>query len=386
MNIKSTKANTTTFNFPVGYVPFHKDAVYNFQFNRWHSFGYAEYADFMRISENIKTFDDWTSELMKLSEKAEEEGRIMNAAYYLRAAEFYIPPTSPEKEEIYVKFQSMIHPILKSDGIQMVDVPYGDGYLPCLTLKAKGTKAKDTIVAHGGFDSYREEFYSFMKYFSDNGYDVIVFDGPGQGEARRKYSIPMNYRWEKPTSAVIDHFKLDDVTLVGISMGGYLCFRAAAFDKRIKRVIASSIAYDYTDFPPKILQPIVDLFYKKLKNFTNNATLKEIKKGGMKSWYFSNLMYMLDMDKPIDAITYLTTLDAEKLHCEKITQDVLILTGRDDHAAPFKMHKKQVDALVNTNSVTDIVFTEDTHASHHCQIGNMKLNFDTMIQWIEKMS
>ncbi|MCG8685314.1 MAG: alpha/beta hydrolase, partial [Desulfobacterales bacterium] len=224
-----------------------------------------------------------------------------------------------------------------------------------------------------------------MKYFSNKGYDVYVFEGPGQGEANRRYNLAMNHHWEKPTSTVLDYFDLDDVTLLGVSMGGYLCFRAAAFDKRIKRVIASSVAYDYTDFPPKLLQPIVYLFYNVFRNYTANALLKTIEKRDVNSWYFANLQYMLKSDDPIEMVNFLKSMTAEELHCEKITQDILILTGRDDHGCPFKMHKKQIDALVNAKSVTGKVFYKDSNGSNHCQIGNIGLSFDVMADWMEKV-
>lgn len=271
------------------------------------------------------------------------------------------------------------------DGVKIINVPYEGAYLPCLILRTKQEKKKGDLVMHGGFDSYKEEFYSGMKYFTDKGYDVYVFEGPGQGEANRKYNLPMHHHWEKPTSAVLDYFELEDVTLLGVSMGGYLCFRAAAFDKRIKRLIASSVAYDYTDFPPKLLQPIVYLFYNVFKNYTAKSILKVIEKQDINSWYFANLQYMLKSDDPIDMVNFLTSMTAKELHCENVTQDVLILTGRDDHACPFKMHKKQIDALINAKSVTDRVFYKDSNASNHCQIGNIGLSFDVMAQWMDKM-
>lgn len=372
------------FDFPVGYMPFHREKVFNFQLNRWYSLGYGRYDDLAQAAMNIENFDDWKVELIKLAQNAEKENSMLNAAYYYRAAEFYISPDDPDKMKIYEKFAGLIHPILIRDGIEIQETPYEKGYLPCLKMNAKGEVRKGVIVIHGGFDSFKEEFYSIMKYFSGNGYDVIVFEGPGQGEARKKYNLVFDYRWEKPTSAVLDHFRLDDVILLGISMGGYLCFRAAAFEPRIKKVIASSVAYDYMDFPPKILQPLVSLFYNTLTEFTNNATIRAMKKGGLKSWYFSNLIYMTGANRPIDAVRYLTKLNAEALHCDRITQDVLILTGRDDHFAPFKMHKKQVKALVNANTVTERVFYKDSSASNHCQIGNMPLNLKVMTEWIEK--
>ncbi len=57
-------------------------------------------------------------------------------------------------------------------------------------------------------------------------------------------------------NAILNHFGLQDVTLLGISMGGYFCFRAAALETRIKRVIASAVAYDYMQFLPAPAQAL----------------------------------------------------------------------------------------------------------------------------------
>jgi len=62
------------------------------------------------------------------------------------------------------------------------------------------------------------------------------------------------------------------------------------------------------------------------------------------------------------------------------------LTGRNDHFVPFKMHDLQLKALINARSVTDIVFTKESHAQNHCQIGNIGLALDAMVEWIGKKS
>ena len=67
-------------------------------------------------------------------------------------------------------------------------------------------------------------------------------------------------------------------------------------------------------------------------------------------------------------------------------QDVLILTGKDDHFVPFKMHNMQVQALTNAKSVTARVFTEEDQAQNHCQIGNIGLALDVMLNWIDSVS
>jgi hypothetical protein len=42
-------------------------------------------------------------------------------------------------------------------------------------------------MIHGGFDSLIKEFYSMVRYFSDHSYEVISFEGLGQGAALREY-------------------------------------------------------------------------------------------------------------------------------------------------------------------------------------------------------
>ncbi len=376
----------STFTFPVGYHTFHKDQVFNFQLNRWHSLGYARFEDVKEVGQKVENFEDWKREMLNLAERAVSEKRFMNAAFYYRAAEFYVLQDSPEKMLLYDKFIEYFYKAFEDDAIEKFEVPYQDAFLPAMKIPPEGKK-KGTIVMHGGFDSFIEEFYSWMRYFSDHGYEVIAFEGPGQGAARRKYGLALDYGWEKPAKAVLDYFKLDDVTWLGISMGGWFCFRAAAFEPRIKRVIASSIAYDYMKGYNPIIRMMHVFFFKYLRNFTNKMAMKSIKEGkGIEAWMTSNLMYITKKKTPMDAFEIWLQLNEKNLHSELVNQDVLILTGRDDHFIPFKMHDMQVKALTNARSVTARVFTEETHANNHCQIGNISLALDVVVKWLNEKS
>lgn len=110
-------------------------------------------------------------------------------------------------------------------------------------MTSKATKG--WILVHGGYDSFNQELYPFCKTFNNAGYDVILFEGPGQGATLYNYNMVLTHEWEKPVSKVLDYYGIDDVTLIGISLGGYLAARAAAFEKRIKRVILYDIIYDF---------------------------------------------------------------------------------------------------------------------------------------------
>jgi len=378
--------NKKSFTFPVGYHEFHKDQVFNFQLNRWYSLGYARFEDMKEAGQKIENFEDWKTEMLTLAEKAESEERFMNAAFYYRAAEFYVLQDSPEKELLYDKFRELFYKVFKDDTIERFKVPYNKAFLPAMKIPVSGKK-KGTIVMHGGFDSFIEEFYSWMRYFSNNGYEVIAFEGPGQGAARRKYGLALDYEWEKPAKAVLDYFKLNDVTWLGISMGGWFCFRAAAFEPRIKRVIASSIAFDYMQGYNIIIRWLHLFFLKYFRNYTNKMAMKSIQKGkGLEAWMTANLMYITKKKTPMDAFGFWLQLNEENLHSDMVKQDVLILTGRNDHFIPFKMHDKQVKALTNAKSVTARVFTKEEQAHNHCQIGNIGLALDVMVKWIEKKS
>jgi hypothetical protein len=75
--------------------------------------------------------------------------------------------------------------------------------------------------------------------------------------------------------------------------GAWLCFRAAAFEPRIKRVITSSIAYDYMKTMNVLIRKLHMLFIKNFRGYSNKMTLKEIKKGnGMQAWMAAQLMYI----------------------------------------------------------------------------------------------
>ena len=371
------------FTFPVGYHKFHKDQLFNFQLNRWHSLGYTRIEDMEEAGKKIKNFENWKDVMFEMAEIAVADERFMNAAFYFRAAEFYTTREEPDKEILYDKFIEYFTKAFSSEKIERFEVPYKDSFLPAMKLSPVGEK-RDTIVMHGGFDSFIEEFFSMMKFFADHGYEVIAFEGPGQGGARKKYGLALDYQWEKPAKAILDYFRLEKVTWLGISMGGWFCFRAAAFEPRIKRVIASSIAYDYNQFVNIVAQQLMKLFFTRFKKFTNKMTFKKMKKDGMHAWTINNLMYIADKKTPMDAAGVVLQLNAKNLHSEMVKQDVLILSGKEDHFIPFKMHAKQVKALTSAKSVTDRIFTKEEFAQNHCQIGNIGLALDVMVKWMNE--
>lgn len=380
----SNKNAKQEFKFPIGYENFHKKQLFNFQLNRPYSYGFARFEDMKEVGQKIKTFFDWNREMLNLAEKAISEKRLMNAAFYYRAAEFYTKSNDPEKEILYKKFINLFYTAFENAKIERNNIPYEEAFLSALRIPY-ATEKKGTIVIHGGFDSFIEEFYSIMKYLSNHGYEVIGFEGPVQGATLRKYGIPISYKWEKPTKAVLDYYQLENVTLIGISMGGWFCLRAAAFEPRIKRVIANGHAIDYMKSMNPIFRKIHLWCMEHCRKFMDRmATIKFEKREGMTSWVVDHFKYITKKNKALDALGFYLLLNEQNMHPDYIKQDVLILTSIEDHLIPFKFHEMQLKALVNAKSVTGKVFTKEDNAHNHCQLGNIELSLKTIIDWIEK--
>ncbi|WP_432664952.1 alpha/beta fold hydrolase [Wukongibacter baidiensis] len=371
------------FNFPVGYHNIHKVKIIDYQMNRWHSLGYTRIEDMKEAANEIKTLDDWKESMIKQAEKALAEGRLLNGTFNYRAAEFFTHSSDPDKIKLYDRFIDLFYnKVFKDDNIQKIKVPYEGKSLYAIRLEAAGEFKKGTIVIHGGFDSFIEEFYSIGSYFSEIGYETVMFEGPGQGAVLKKENIPITYMWEKPVGAILDYFGLSGVTLLGISMGGWLCFRAAALEPRIKRVIALSIAYDYMKIPPEFVANFSRWLFKH-ENLLNWMTDIKLKMVPQEKWGVDNLMYITHSKTPLDSAKAILEFNEEHLKSEDVKQDVLILTGEEDHFIPVKMHHIQVNALKNAKSVTDYIFTRKEHAQNHCQVGNIGLALDTMKKWLD---
>lgn len=367
--------------FPVGIHSFSENKIINFELNRWYTFGLARLEDLTEAVKSIRTIEDNKAAFWEQAKKAEEEGRLANATVYYRAAEFYVPREDPDKALLYNKFCECFYKAFEKEDIQRLKVPFQDACLHALRLGPKVKEPKGTLVIHGGFDSLIEEFYYILTYFSDLGYEVIAFEGPGQGLTLRHYGLPLENDWEKPTAAILDYFNLKNVTLIGISLGGYWCLRAAAFEPRIQRVIAYGLVYDFMALPNKLLRRITAWFLKNPRRMEKSIRLK-MQLDQNHRWITNQWAFITQAKSIGEVPRHMLAMNQEHMHPEKVAQDVLLLTGEDDEFFPVKLLAKQKANLKNARSVTTRVFTKAESAASHCQIGNVGLALKTMSDWL----
>lgn len=367
---------------PIGYFKFHKDPFINYQLNRWYSLGYTRKEDIERIGRETRTFEDYVLGFKKLTEEAIAENRLQHAAFYLRAAEFLISPKDPQKIPTYDRFIELFDKAFAGESFERHKVACQGSNLSVLRFPSKGTgPKKGTILAFGGFDSFIEEFYCMWDYFSQNGYEVLAFEGPGQGGTLRTFGLPFDHDWEKPTAAVLDHFQIGGAALWGVSMGGYWAIRAGAFEKRIKRIIAMPPVYDWLELTNGFNKKLVNVLMKfpRIMNFFIRLKMNV----GVLKHTINQALFITKKEQPIDAVKWMLGMNKIHIHSELIDQDVFLLTGERDAFQPPKLLYKQKAALINAKSVTTRIFTKEEHADQHCQMGNVGLLLEVIRDWMD---
>jgi len=367
--------------FPVGYFDFHEDQHVNFHLNRWHSLGYWTEAEARQVGETVKDVREYIGELVAVAGEMKAAERNLSAAFTYRAAEFFTHPQNPDKLTYYTKFHQMFYAVIKDDRMAQFSIPYQDGLLPALRFSPE--KSKGVIVLIGGLDSFMEEFYSSAVYFCEAGYDVILFEGPGQGAALRKYDLFMTHEWEKPTSVVLDYFDLSDVTLIGLSLGGYLAPRAAAFDPRISRLALFDI-FLYDQHGRGLQRAIYRLFLK-YPGLYNWVAATAMRKSPAMDNVVSQWMYITGVDTPAQWNAMIEHYSVSDI-ASRVQQDVLLMAGEDDHMIPLKEYMKNESGFCNARSITGKVFNADEQASNHCQVGNIKLALDVILDWVRRVA
>jgi pimeloyl-ACP methyl ester carboxylesterase len=368
--------------FPIGFHRFVRNRFISYQLNRWHALGYARRADVEQAAARINSFADCVREFEAVAEAAVAEHRLDNAAVYYRAAEFFEPAASARKLELYDKAIASFDAAFTGDGIQRHLVPYGDGHLSALRMAPQGEPRNETLLVCGGFDSLIEEFYGIWGWFARQGYDVIAFEGPGQGGTLRTHGLVFDHDWEKPTTAVLDHFQIESAALLGISMGGYWALRAAAFEPRITRLIANPPLYDWLETTNALMRWVVRLIMR-WRWFINVTVRMKMALAPVIRHAMDNAKFISGRGDSFGACSWLLEMRKEHLHSERVACDVLLLGGEHDAFQPIKLLRKQEAALVNAKSITTRVFTKAEQADQHCQMGNLQLSLDVMTQWLE---
>ena len=380
--------------FPVGFHSLHPDASMNFQMNRW--FGWVGEPDMLEemrtAAPRIVTYADWKREFVALAERASQQGHVLRAGFYWRSAEFFMRADDPDRKGAREKFLGAVQSVYGPDLGERYAVPYADGHIKGFLPAYRFTPAqsKGTIVFFGGFDSYIEELTSAFIYLRDDGYEVIAFEGPGQGGALNDAGLHMTAEWHKPVGAVLDYFEVERVALVGLSLGGCLVLRAAASEPRVEHVIAYDVFTNFLNVnlrQTNLLQRLILKALLKLQatKVVNWMVARVARTSPVVEWGIQQGMHVTGTSSAFEFLQSSNQFQTANISAS-IKQDVLLLAGSEDHYVPIEEWHDQLRMFKNARSLTARLFKQSESAENHCQVGNYGLALRTIVNWLDEMT
>jgi hypothetical protein len=192
------------------------------------SYGAADFGECQQAVQRVGSggADDWYRKWAALADGLVETadadaaaGRPASARDgYIRATTYYrvayLPlygePTDPRLADAFTRESDALakYAPLHDTPVELVEIPFEDGHtLPgVLALAADDGRQRATIVHVNGYDSsVNEMFVSHALAANARGYNVLLFDGPGQGRNLIRDGMRIRPDWENVVRPVIDY-------------------------------------------------------------------------------------------------------------------------------------------------------------------------------------
>ena len=343
----------------------------------------------------LHTTKQITALAQSLAERFESEGDADAAWRLYELAAFYLGADDPRKHRFIDAMSRSFDEAHQGLALTRHAVPYRGGELTAMRWEADpadraqapaGTPT--TLIMMNGFDGYAEEIIDFASHFPTRPFDIIAFDGPGQGHTVLA-GMPLEPRWELPTTAVLDYFGLDSAAALGVSFGGYLVMRAAAHCPRISHVIAFDMMYQLLDgltLPlPAPIRPLAASIVKRARPaWLFDATMSVAAHASADlAWKLQQARHLTGLDKPSDVLRALAAYTMEPL-AGMIRQPCLVMAGDADQYVPFERLSDVRRILAGAASLDVRTFheAEDPGMAQHCQVGDLDRAFAIMGDWL----
>ena len=343
----------------------------------------------------LRSTREITTLAQRLAERFSSEGDADAAWRLYELAAFYLGAGEPRKGRFIDAMSAAFDEAHKGLALARHAVPYRGGELTAMRWEADPVHRElapagtpHTLVMMNGFDGYAEEIIDFASHFPTRPFDVITFDGPGQGHTALA-GTPLEPEWERPTDAVLDYFGVESAAALGVSFGGYLVMRAAAHCPRITHIIAFDMMYRLLDgltVPlPRPLRPIADAVVANPRPaWLIDAALGVAPRFSADlAWKLQQARHLTGLSKPSEVLRAFGDYTMAPLE-GAIRQPCLVLAGDADQYVPFERLGDVRRALANAAELDVRAFheAEDPDMAQHCQIGDLDRAFAIMGEWL----
>ncbi len=325
--------------------------------------------------------DSWvrmSDQLCELAAEDEARGRLLSAgekygraATYSLVAERLQAHGSEGRMAMYQHYLALFARsiALTGENCERVEIPYGEGHLSALYVRAEGVSGRAPLMVHlNGLDSTKEMQYlvGLPQTLARRGVASLVLDQPGTGEALRLQGLTAVYNAELWASKVVDWLETrDDVDPLrigceGVSLGGYYCPRAVAFEPRFACGVVWGANHDWRDVQKKRLQKEGDFpvphYWEHVQWVWGAANLEE----------FMQIAENIHLDGVLD----------------RIKVPFLVTHGVKDTQIPLHWAERTYAQLVNSPKRELKIFTEREGGVQHASFDNSSNAGAYIADWI----
>ena len=332
---------------------------------------------------------------LRAGHKVSAKEAFLRASNYYRMAEFYRrddPFNDPEVTGLIRRSRDTFlqAAALMDRPVEDVHIPYEDGSLPAYLFFVDDTgKPRQTVIYNNGFDSTREEaYFAIAAAALRPGYNVLAFDGPGQGMALREDRLAFRPDWEAVITPVLDYagtrpeFASDRIALFGYSLGSLLVARAAAFETRPAAIILDDGMYDFFAANCGIMPPFLVEWTKEGKVDAVRLVAELLMKRDTNTrWALRNGVWTFGAELIVDYLTKTTNYTLAGV-AELIECPTLIMEAEEDQF--LKGQAAKVDAALRCPHKYVTLHTSQG-AGEHCHMGAMRLAHQTIFDWLDEV-
>ena len=308
-------------------------------------------------------------------------GVAVNAASSLKAPT-ELAPTFREQREAWEAFIANT-PM----AVQRVDIPYESSSMPGWFFRPARPSSAPTLVAVNGSDGSLAGLWASTGAAAlERGYNVLLFDGPGQQSQLFEHGVPFRPDWEHVLTPVFDFVACLDgvdaarIAVYGISQGGYWVARALAFEHRYAAAITDpgvvDVSTSWTSHLPKSLVKLLDEGQN--EKFDKEMSFgMRLSPGTERTWLFRARPY--GTDSYAETVNAVRTYNAADV-AGQITTPLLITSPEGEQFWPGQAEQL---AALTPNVSTTVRFTAAEGAGEHCQPLARTLTAQRMFDWLD---
>ena len=253
-----------------------------------------------------------------------------------------------------------------------VEIPYEGTTLPAHVYRSPvAGDAVPLLICTPGRDTFAEDTRWIYDGALKRGYHVLTYDGPGQGATLRLQGLPFRHDWENVLGPVIDYalqnipgIDPDRIACAGVSFGGFLVPRAAAFDKRIKAAVLSPGTMEWCQPFSMVMAMIASMDPAERPPFMATMLADYAWKQGVPEQEVSAELLKYDNSDVVD-----------RIECA-----MLVLDGTSE------VNPGKAKAFYNALSCpkTYHLFDEDSTAQCHAQMGGYATASEYIFDWLDE--